>query len=145
MLCNSSWQLLRNPKLVWHPARLIKEGECVDLPMDTLHLKYPFAICGSEGSALTLPLFLRSPSIISIFHCYSTMTKDHFLVISYGSKLPLCVNVGLNTHSFIHSLNVTIRAKINVLSKMRELQFRHGQFGHYVDITVYILILVLHF
>ena len=92
-----------NPKLVWHPARLIKEGGCVDLLMDTRHLKYPFVICGSEASALTLPLCLRSPSIISIFHCYSTMTKGHFLEISYGSKLPLFVDVRLNTHSFIHS------------------------------------------
>ena len=34
--CNrtSTWHLPRNPKLVWHPARLIKEGGCVDLSMD---------------------------------------------------------------------------------------------------------------
>ena len=56
MVCNSSWHLPGIPKLVWHPARLINEGGCVDLSMDTLHLKYPLVLFGSEGSALTLPL-----------------------------------------------------------------------------------------
>ena len=35
--------------------------------MDTLHLKYPLVLFGSEGCALTLqhvPLFLLSPKII---------------------------------------------------------------------------------
>ena len=39
-----------------HPARLIKEGGCVDLSVDTLHLIYPLVLFGSEGSALTLLL-----------------------------------------------------------------------------------------
>ena len=30
MLCSRSWHFPGNPKLVWHPARLIKEGGCVD-------------------------------------------------------------------------------------------------------------------
>ena len=77
--------LLGNSKLVWHPARLIKEWGCVDLSMVTLHLKYPLVLFGSEGSALTLPLFLLSPRIIMICHCSSTMTKDHFLPMSYGT------------------------------------------------------------
>ena len=61
---------------------LIKEKWCVDLTMDTLHLKYPLVLLGSEGSALTLPLFLRSPRIKTLCHCSSTMTKDHFFIIS---------------------------------------------------------------
>ena len=88
-----------NSKLVWHPARLIKEGGCVDLSMDTLHLKYPLVLSGSEGSALILPLFLLSPRIIMLCHCSPTMT----LLISYGTKWPLCVGVLLNNYSFIHS------------------------------------------
>ena len=40
--------------------------------------KYPLVLFGSEGSALTLPLFLLLPRIIMLCHCSSTMTKDHF-------------------------------------------------------------------
>ena len=29
------------------------------------------------------------------------MTKDHFLLVSYGTEWPLCVDVPLNTYSFI--------------------------------------------
>ena len=47
MVCSRSWHLPGNPKLVWHPAYLIKEGGCVDLSMDTLHLKYPLVLFGS--------------------------------------------------------------------------------------------------
>ena len=75
MLCNRSWHLPGNPKLVWHPARLIKEGECVDMTMGTLHLKYHLVLFGSEGSALALPLFLLSPRIIMLCYCSSTMTN----------------------------------------------------------------------
>ena len=39
VVCNGSWQLQGKPKLVWHPARLIKEGVRVNLSMDTIHLK----------------------------------------------------------------------------------------------------------
>ena len=49
--------------LVWHPARLIKEGGCADLAMDTMHLKY-----------------------VMRCHCSSTMTKDHILITFYGTK-----------------------------------------------------------
>ena len=86
MVCNRSLNLSVNPKLVWHPAYNIKEWGCVDLSMDTLHLKYPLVLFGSEGSALTLPLFLLSPRIIMLCHCSSTMTKDHFFQIPYGTK-----------------------------------------------------------
>ena len=54
IVCNRSWHLPGNPELMWHPARLKKEGGCVDLSMDTLHLKYPLVLFGYEGSALTL-------------------------------------------------------------------------------------------
>ena len=37
-----------NSKLLWHPARLINEWGCVDLSMDTLHLKYPLVLFRSE-------------------------------------------------------------------------------------------------
>ena len=100
IVCNRSWRLPGNSKLVWHPARLIKEGGCVVLSMHTLHLKYPLVLFGSEGSALTLPLSPLSPRIIMLCHCSSTMTKDQFLVILYGTKWPSCVDVPL-THSFI--------------------------------------------
>ena len=69
MVCNRSWHLPGNPKLMWHPARLIKEGGCVDLSMDTLHLKDPLVFFVSEGSALTLPHFLLSPRIIMPRRC----------------------------------------------------------------------------
>ena len=82
-----------NPKAGGHPSDLIKEGGCVDLSMDTLHLKNPLVLFGSEGSAPTLPLFLLLPRIFMLCHCSSTMTKDHFLIIFYGTKRPLCVKV----------------------------------------------------
>ena len=56
MVRNRSWRLPVNPKLLWHPARLIKEGGCVDLCMDTMHLKDPLVLLGSEGCALTIPV-----------------------------------------------------------------------------------------
>ena len=43
-----------NLKLVWHPARLIIEGTCVNLSMETMHLKDPRVLFGSEGPDLTL-------------------------------------------------------------------------------------------
>ena len=104
MVCNRSLHLQGNPKLAWHPARLTKGWGYVDISMDTLHLKYPLILFGYEGSALTLPLFLLSPNILMLCHRSSTMTKDHFLIIFYGTKLPLCVDVPLTLiHSFIHS------------------------------------------
>ena len=55
-----------------YPSRLIKEGGCVDLSMDTMHVKDPLVLFGSEGFPLTLPLFLLSPRIIMLCHCSST-------------------------------------------------------------------------
>ena len=56
----------------------MKEGGCVDLSMDTLHLEYPLVLFGSGGSALTLPLFLLSPRMSMLCHRSSTMTMDFF-------------------------------------------------------------------
>ena len=39
MVCNRSSHLPGNLKQVWHPACLIKEGGCVNLSVDTMHLK----------------------------------------------------------------------------------------------------------
>ena len=54
--------------------------------MGTLHLKYHLVFFGYEGSALTLPLFLLSPRIFMLCHFSSTVTNDHFLMISYGTN-----------------------------------------------------------
>ena len=102
MVCSRSWHLPGNPTLVWHAARLIKERGYLDLSMYTMHLKDPLVLIGSEGSALTLHFSRLSPRIIRTCHCFSTMTMDHFVLISYGTKWPLCVDVPLNTHYFIH-------------------------------------------
>ena len=103
MVCTRSWHLPGNPKLVWHHARIINNRGCVDLSMNTLHQKYPLVLYGSEGSALSLPLSLLSSRITMLCHCWRTMTKYHFLLIFDGTKWPLCVDVPLNTYSFIHS------------------------------------------
>ena len=102
MVCNMGGHLPGNHELMWHPARLIKEGACVDLSMYTLHLKNPLVLFVSEDSTLNLPLFPLSPRMIMLRHCSSIMTKNHFLVISYGSKWYWCFDVPLNTYSFIH-------------------------------------------
>ena len=109
-MCNRSWHLPVNPKLVLHPVPLTKERVCVDLSMDTMRLKDPLVLFGSEGSSLTRPLFLLSPRIIMLGHCSSTVTKDHFLVLCHDTKWPFCVNVPLNPHSpaaqsLLHSFN----------------------------------------
>ena len=107
MVCNGRWHLLGNPKLVWHPARLIKEWGCVDLSVDTMHLKDPLILFRFEGSALSLSLFLplfRFSHRINILGHYPTMTKDHFSEKSLMALNSLCVPMGLNKPSFIHSL-----------------------------------------
>ena len=98
-------------ELAWHPPRLINEGGRVDLSLDTLHLKYPWVLFGSEGSALTLPLFLLSPRIIMLCHCSSTMKKDHLLLIYHGTKWPLCVGVPLSTYLFISKIQRGVLAR----------------------------------
>ena len=66
----------------------------MDLSTDTLHLKYPLVLFGSEGSALTLTLFLLSPRINMLSHCSITMTKDHFLLPLMALN-DLCVSMCL--------------------------------------------------
>ena len=57
------------------------------LPSQYLFQRGPiWVLFRSEGSTLTLPLFLLSPRIIMICDCSSTMTKDHFSQILYGTK-----------------------------------------------------------
>ena len=103
-----SWHLPGKPKLVWHPARLRNEWGCVDISMDTLHLRYwyPLVLFGS----LVLHFFL-SPRTIMLCHCSSTVTKDHFLHTSYGTKWPLCVCVPLHIYSFI--LSIKYRSRVS--------------------------------
>ena len=111
MVCNSNWHLLGNPKLAWHPARLIRQWGCVDLSMDTMHLKYPLVLFGCEGSALTLPLLLLSPRIIMLCHCSSTMTEDHFLILYYGTKCEMTSACrSAFKHSFIHAISIVSAA-----------------------------------
>ena len=88
-------------RAMWHPATLIKERGCVDMPMDTMYLIYPLVLFDSEGSALTLTLFLLSHRIIMLCNCSSTTTKDHSLLISYGTKCFVCRCAF--KHLFIHS------------------------------------------
>ena len=93
-VCNRRWHLPGNPELLWHPARLIKEGGCVDLSMGTMNLKDSLVLF---GSALTRYLFLLSLRIIMLCHCSSTITKEKPLVRYHGTiKLPLCADVSLN-------------------------------------------------
>ena len=80
--------------------------------MDTMHLKYPLVHFGSEGSAPTLPLFLLLPRNIMLFHCFSTMTKDHLLIILNGTKWPSCADVPLNPHIFNRVSLHTISARL---------------------------------
>ena len=62
--------------------------------MDTMHLKPPLVLLGSEGSAITLPLFLLSPRIIMLCHCFMALDE------------PLCVS----KHSFIHSFLLSFQS-----------------------------------
>ena len=55
---------------------------------------------GSEGSALTLSPFHLLPRFTVLSDCSSTMTKEHFLVICYGTKWPLCTF----KPTFVHSV-----------------------------------------
>ena len=75
------------------------------LSMDTLHLKYPLVLFGSKGCmcSYSLSLFLLSPmnnyALSLFFNNYKGRPLDNI----YGTKWPLCDDVPLNTHSFIHS------------------------------------------
>ena len=47
LLSGVQQKLAGNPKLVWHPACIIKEGECMNLSMDDMHLKDPLVLFGA--------------------------------------------------------------------------------------------------
>ena len=72
----------------------------MDLSVDTVHSKDPLVLFGFEGFALSL--FLLLPRVIMLFHS-SKMTKDHIFEHFYATKWPLCADVPLILHSFIHS------------------------------------------
>ena len=99
MVCNSSWHIPGNPKLVWQRARLIKEWGCVNLSIDTMHLKDHLVLLGLEGSAISFRLFLRSHRINMLCHCSSTMA-NHFFEKRYVTDWPC---VPLSTYSFIQT------------------------------------------
>ena len=68
------------------------------------------------------PPFVLSPRIIMLCHCLSsTMTKGHLLLISYSTRWPLCVDVPLNTYSFIQSYcnNMVLIHPDNICIEMR--------------------------
>ena len=110
MVCDRSWHLPGNPRLAWHPARLVKEGRCADLSKRSsldlkalLCSKRSLVLFGSEGSAITLPLILLLSRIIMLCNYSSTMTKCHLLLVFYSIKWLVCSDVPLRHHSLIHS------------------------------------------
>ena len=101
--CKRSWHFPGKPKLVWHPAHRIKEWGCIDMSMDTQHLKYPLVLFGSEGSALTLARFLLSPGISMLVIVLQQRQRTTFWSY-YRALNGLCVSMcRLSTYSFIHS------------------------------------------
>ena len=72
MVCSRSCHLPGNSRLLWHPVRFIKGGGCVDLSVDTMHLKDPLVLFEFESSVLSLPPFLLSSRINMLCHCSST-------------------------------------------------------------------------
>ena len=96
MVCNRSWHLPGNHKLAWRPARLIKEGECMDLSLDALHLKDPLVLFGSEDFVLTVPLFLLSPRILMLCHLtfvYQCAFKHSFIHSVLSPFRPECYHL----------------------------------------------------
>ena len=67
LLNGVQWELAPHGK----PARLLKEGGCVDPSEDTMHLKDPLVLFGFEGTALSLTLFLLSARIYMLCHWFS--------------------------------------------------------------------------
>ena len=73
-----------------HPACLIKEWGCVDLSMDTMHLKNPLVFFGFEGSALSLQLFLLSHALpLFLNHGKGPLYKKK-LVGTEWPNVPMC-------------------------------------------------------
>ena len=79
----------------------------MDQSLDTVDLKDPMVLFRYEGKVVTLHLFLFSL-------CSSTMTKDHFLVTSYGTKWPLYVDILFNTliHTYLRTLSTVFSQRI---------------------------------
>ena len=82
-LCKLNNYVPGNPTLAWHPACLIKKWGCVDLSMDTMHLKDPLVLFGYEGSALSLPLFVLSHALPLFFNNGKEPLRKKTL---YGTK-----------------------------------------------------------
>ena len=61
--------------------------------------------------------------LIMLCHCSSAMTKNHFLLISFGTKWPLCVGVGLNTYSSIFSAGPTLRDTSRWLINVKQIKW----------------------
>ena len=107
-----SWHLPGNPKRVWHPAGLLKEGGGVHLFMDTMYLKIPKFTFDLKALLLLSFFLLLSPRIIMPCHCSSTTIKDYFLVIFLSTKWPLCGSVPLNPHSLCHTWQAVGRLQL---------------------------------
>ena len=86
---NRSWHLAGNPKLVWHPACHINEWRFVDLSMDTLHLNNPLVLFGSEGPALSLPLFLSHA--LSLFFNNDKGPLNREKNVTEWPDVPICL------------------------------------------------------
>ena len=55
------------PKLLWHPVRLIKDGGCVDLSMDTMH---PKATLDLKALLLLSLFYLLQPKLKIVCHFF---------------------------------------------------------------------------
>ena len=74
----------------------------MDLAMDTMFLKDPFVLFGSERSALILPLLLRSLCISIALLMF--LNKDKRLISFHGTEWPFCANTKSILHPFIFDL-----------------------------------------
>ena len=77
-------------KLVRQPACIIKEGGCVDLSMDTMHLKDPLVLFGHKGSALTLPLF-SSFTLLALSRFFNDDQPWKYLIALNGLCVSMCI------------------------------------------------------
>ena len=98
------------------PCPPYKRG-CIDLSVEIMHLKDPLILFGSEGSALTPPLFLLQSRIILLCHCSTSMTKFHFLVKCYGTKLLVCASFLLQSRIILLCHCSTTMTKFHFLVK----------------------------
>ena len=87
--------------LVWHPAHPIREWGCVDLSMNTMHLKDPLVLFGFEDSALPLLLFLLSHAFPLFFNNDKGLLYENNLYAPLNGLMYRCAfkAVMLVTHS----------------------------------------------